>query len=149
MKKITIQILILLVLCFSIGSINLMKARATGETAFGGMYTFTLDESTCNCSNTNVHFIMDYTNNKVLKLYSSPASRFYSNNNSEATYQLGTYTSGGPSCMMIVGEDCVQVSTVDGTYGTSIGTGTSMKTKLKDMFTPVIKFAQKSLLGRV
>ncbi len=106
-----------------------------GETAFGGMQDFVLGEEFCDCSDSNVHFIMDDVTNDVLELYYSPASRIYNNDNIDTpgVQQLGTYSYGGEPCLQVDGPDCISLFEPTGTYGTQPGTGTSMLENLNPL----------------
>ncbi len=108
-------------------SVRAFSFGGGSETAFGGMHILTLDSEVCTCSG-NSHWILDYTQNSLLRLYYQPgSSRLYSNNNLEGTYEVGTYQKGqSESCMIYVAEDCIEL-TNDGTYGSSPGTGTSSR----------------------
>lgn len=98
----------------------------SGEMGFGGMQTMVFDSDICDCSGTNVHFIK--TSTGILKLYYGGGKLYDSGNiSSIGKYQLGTYSPGGPPCMKQVAQACVQVTTVDGIYGSGPGTGISFK----------------------
>ncbi|MEK7640546.1 MAG: hypothetical protein AAB389_00930 [Patescibacteria group bacterium] len=96
---------------------------ASSETPYGGQRVYTL---TCTCSGNALVYIFDYRTNSILSLvYQEGASILYSNYNVYgATYLLGTYSSGGASCKMYVGEDCVDINS-SGQMGSQPGTGTS------------------------
>lgn len=117
------------------------SAQFSIETPFGGMYLFSFDEEICDCSGSNVHFILDYKSNSLIKLYKGPSSKFYDNNNASATYQLGTYMPMGTTCTMIAYPECMDVTDVDGTYGSMPGTGTS-STFINNFATSFIKSAK-------
>ena len=108
------------------------RAQESGmtETPFGGPETMFVDSDVCDCSDTNVHFIMDYATNKELKLYKSPTSKIYDNDNLDeiGKYQLGTYKEsmgGQDDCYQNSGNSCTLLFKVDGVYGDQPGTGTS------------------------
>lgn len=121
------------------------------ETPFGGEQVMVWDDSTCDCSGTNVHFIMDDTDNSELELYDDGSGKLYGNTqdiDDTGDEQLGTYSDGGDTCEMQVGEFCVDIADPTGTYGTEPGTGLSMldeKSLLANAFGPIEKtFASKN-----
>ncbi len=102
--------------------------RATSEQPFGGRQVMVLDESTCNCSGTNIHYIMDDATNEELKIQYL-GGRLYDNNDitTYGGYQLGTYGTGGEACYMISYPDCIYIDSPNMTYGSDPGTGTTMR----------------------
>ncbi len=112
----------------------------TGEMDWGGLHLVTLDESVCTCSG-NSHWILDYKTNSLLMLYyQAGQSKLYSNFNTRATYQLGTYSYSSQPCSILIGEYCYDL-TNNGTYGMMPGTGTSLSKsggRLNSLFQPYI-----------
>ena len=96
---------------------------SSSETPYGGQRVYTL---TCDCSGNALVYLMDYRTNSILSLVYQPGSSIlYSNYNVYgATYLLGSYRSGGASCKIYVGEDCVDINS-SGQMGSQPGTGTS------------------------
>ena len=110
----------------SILSLFPIGALAQGiEQSWGGLHLVTLDESVCTCGG-NSNWILDYkTNSLILLYYQAGASRLFTNYNTRATFQLGTYSFGGQPCSILVGTACVSIVN-QGTYGMFPGTGTSL-----------------------
>lgn len=101
---------------------------ASSELPFGGQHLFVTQ---CTCAADSLHYILDYTTNKVLALLYEPSSRLYSNYNVYGgIYQLGSYMPTGQQCMMTVGTGCVGIY-ADGMYGNQPGTGTSFLSGLR------------------
>lgn len=115
----------------------------SGETPFGGMHIVTLDESVCTCSG-NSNWILDYKTNSLLMLYyQAGQSVLYTNYNTRATYQLGTYSMGGQPCSILIGYYCYDL-TNQGTYGSMPGTGTSItRANTNSLFTEYIPSANQ------
>ncbi len=102
-------------------------AFASTEQPFGGKQVMIFDEGICDCSETNVHFIMDDATDTELSLYYDEGKLYdHDNIDNLGEDQKGTYSPGAEPCMMEVGPDCVEVTTPDGTYGNEPGTGTAM-----------------------
>ena len=120
-----------ILLCMSVFVFALLpathKANAVSdEIDFGGMQLFTLDEGVCDCSFTNLHFILDYKTNSLLVLYYDYTGTIYNNYDLEAgIYQLGSYLPGDYPCLVYSGNSCFTLYTATGTYGNDPGTGTS------------------------
>lgn len=87
---------------------------------FGGMRTATL---TCTCSGNVLVYVNDYKSNRVLALSYNGTGRLFATGNIFGTYLLGSYTPGGV-CKVGVPPYCTDL-TVDGTFDSSPGTGTS------------------------
>ncbi len=104
--------------------------HAMSEQPFGGRQVMVLDESTCNCSGTNIHYLMDDTTNSELKLQYL-GGRLYENNDisSYSGQQLGTYGVGGEACYMISYPDCIYIDSPTAVYGSDPGTGTTLRTE--------------------
>ncbi len=96
---------------------------ASSEIPYGGQRVYTM---TCTCSGNLLVYIYDYRTKSILSLiYQEGASVLYRNFNIYgATYLLGTYSAGGGSCQIYVGEDCVTLNS-SGQMGSQPGTGTS------------------------
>lgn len=106
------------------GKPNFSSAQTSGgEIPYGGQRVYTM---TCTCSGNLLVYIYDYRTKSILSLiYQEGASVLYRNFNIYgATYLLGTYSSGGGSCQIYVGEDCVTLNS-SGQMGSQPGTGTS------------------------
>lgn len=110
------------------GSIPLLtsaQSSSSSETPWGGLHLVTLDESVCTCGG-NSHWILDYKTNSLLMLYyQAGQSIIFSNFNTSATYQLGTYSQSSQPCSIEVYSECVDLENM-GTYGMMPGTGTSL-----------------------
>lgn len=122
-------------LIFAAASLFLFPFMATAqsEQTWGGLHLVTLGAETCTCSG-NSNWILDYKTKSLITLYyQAGQSRLFTNYNTYATYQLGTYSSGGQPCSILVGEACVEIINI-GTYGMMPGTGTSL-TKNKEKAT--------------
>lgn len=128
MKKIVQQLKFIALLGTVAALVPISTYALSSETAFGGMQTLIYDSGVCNCSGTNVHKIMDYTNNSLLELYYG-GGKLYNNNNIDTIsgYQLGTYSPTSTPCMVESGPSCYQYALATGTYGSAPGTGTSMR----------------------
>ncbi len=96
---------------------------ASSEIPYGGQRVYTM---TCTCSGNALVYIYDYRTKSIIELiYQEGASILYRNFNIYgATYLLGTYRTGGGTCKIYVGEDCVDLNST-GTMGSAPGTGTS------------------------
>ncbi len=98
---------------------------AQSEQTWGGLHLVTLGAETCTCSG-NSNWILDYKTQSLLMLYyQAGQSKLFTNYNTYATYQLGTYSSGSQSCSILIYSECVDIPNM-GTYGMSPGTGTSL-----------------------
>ena len=125
-----------------VGSPMISSAQGAqgSETTFGGMHLIAIQ---CTCGSDSLHYIQDYKSNRLWALLSSPGrGRLFSNNNLYGTYQLGTYESGGQSCKIEAGEDCVDINS-DGNYpGSQPGVGTSFLRSMNtfvSIFSPLLK----------
>jgi hypothetical protein len=120
-----------------------LGAEAIIEQPFGGVQTLIFDSYVCDCSGTNIHYIMDYAKNKELKLYYAGGTLYANNNISNiGGYQLGTYLPGGAACMMYIGTACETVDTADGIYGSAPGTGFSVAPQeptIAGIFNPILE----------
>lgn len=116
---------VLVIVLFAVGAVSPRAVSAqsiSAELPFGGQHLFVTQ---CTCAADSLHYILDYTTNKVLALLYEPSSRLYSNYNVyEGIYQLGSYMPSGQQCMMTIGTGCVGIY-ADGMYGNQPGTGTS------------------------
>ena len=115
----------LVIVLLAVGAVSPRTASAqslSAELPFGGQHLFVTQ---CTCAADSLHYILDYTTNKVLALLYEPSSRLYSNYNVYGgIYQLGSYMPSGQQCMITIGTGCVGIY-ADGMYGNQPGTGTS------------------------
>jgi len=128
---ITLRFTALLTLCAIL--IPLSAQAIGGETSFGGTQVLIFDESTCSCSQTNVHFIR--TSEGMVKLYDDHSGTFYRNGNVNniGGSQLGTYRPGAQPCEAGERPYCYTVATPDGVYGNAPGTGLSFNKTLQHL----------------
>lgn len=97
----------------------------SSETPFGGLQTISF-ELACTCRG-NSHWVFDYKDMKLIKLYRAPQSKFYDYNNYlTGMYQLGSHTqTATDGCWVYDGSSCELLFQNDYDYGTMPGTGTS------------------------
>lgn len=121
----TIVSLVLAAVILTAPFTSFAQVTSGGEVPFGGLHLVTLDESVCTCSG-NSHWILNYVNNSLLMLYyQAGQSVIFSNFNTRATYQLGSYSLSSMPCSILIGEYCYDLNN-NGTYGMLPGTGTSL-----------------------
>lgn len=113
----------------SAGTPRSVSAQSVGsELPFGGQHLFVTQ---CTCAADSLHYILDYTTNRVLALLYEPSSRLYERYNVYGgLYQLGSYMPTGQQCMITTGSSCIGIY-ADGMYGNQPGTGTSFFSGLR------------------